>query len=57
MYLLRGRCVIVATLDFMTVSSLVFWPETTSPSYTALGAVMLVGGSGAIVMLSRRSAG
>lgn len=37
MYLIRGFCVVVATLGLMTVVSPIFRPEPTTPGYTAFG--------------------
>lgn len=54
MYLLRGFCVIIATLGLMAIISPVLWPETTSTGFTVLGAAMLVAGSGGFVLLGRR---
>jgi LPXTG-motif cell wall-anchored protein len=53
MSLFRNMCVIVATLGFMTVISPILWPETTSPGFTVLGVVMLLGGAGVFVLLGK----
>lgn len=56
MYLLRGLCVIFATIGFMTAMSPFYGPENSYPTAAVLGAgtAMLVGGAGAFVMLGKR---
>jgi hypothetical protein len=52
-YLIRGLCVIVATIGFMMVISPFYGPDTSSPTSVVLGVVMLIAGSVAFVLLGR----
>lgn len=55
MYLLRGLCVIIATIGFMTSISPFYGPENaySTAALIAVGVAMLLGGAGAFVMLGR----
>lgn len=55
MYLLRGLCVIVATIGFMTAISPFYGPENAYPTAAliSVGGAMLLAGAGAFVMLGR----
>ena len=53
MYLLRGLCVIVATMGLMMALSPFYGPDTSSPASIALGVVSLLAGLGGFVLLSR----
>lgn len=52
-YLLRGLCVIVATIGFMMVISPFYGPDTSSTTSVALGVMSLLAGSGGFVFLGR----
>lgn len=51
--MLRGLCVIVATIGLMMVLSPFYGPDTSSPASVALGVVSLLAGSGGFVFLGR----
>ena len=55
-YLLRGLCVIFATMGFMTAIAPFYGPGTSYPTAAVIGVggAMLLGGAGAFVMLGKR---